>query len=66
MTHGKFLGGWGLFNSVISRTHSGDIIFAAAAATTHEANTNSFFVYPVVVVPAQERPRRYEGLNVDI
>lgn len=39
-------------------THSGEIMLATAAATMHEDMRQTFFVCPVVVVPAQLRPRR--------
>ena len=41
-------------------------MLATDAATMHVDMTQSFLVYPIVVVPAQERPRRYDGLNVEI
>lgn len=44
----------GIFRS----TNSGDIMFATEAATIQEDIRQSFLVYPVVVVPAQLRPRR--------
>lgn len=47
-------------------THSGEIIFATEAATMHEVIRVSFLVWPVVVVPAQFRPSKYDGLNVEI
>jgi hypothetical protein len=42
----------------IEATNSGEIMFATEAATMHELISVSRFVYPVVVVPAQLRPRR--------
>lgn len=39
-------------------TYSGEIILATAAATIHEDIRQSFLVWPVVVVPAQFKPRR--------
>ena len=47
-------------------TYSGDIMFATEAATIQDVIRHNFLVWPVVVVPAQFRPRRYDGLNVDI
>ena len=46
--------------------YSGEIMLATDAATIHVDMTQSFLVYPIVVVPAQERPSRYDGLNVEI
>jgi len=47
-------------------TYSGEIIFATAAATIHDDIRHSFFVCPVVVVPAQFKPSKYDGLNDEI
>lgn len=41
-------------------------MFATDAETIHEATRHSFLLYPVVVVPAQDMPRIYEGLNDEI
>lgn len=47
-------------------TYSGDIMLATDAATMHVDIKHSFLVYPTVVVPAHDKPKRYEGLNVEI
>lgn len=54
----KFRGSARLSLFVMEDTHSGEIMLATAAATIHEDIRQTFFVCPVVVVPAQLRPRR--------